>query len=229
MFVFNSLVAFLALAASVSAHSPAGSIHRRHHRIRDISRRTCNPGAAMSASSSAQSASPTANNDEVKTPSSVYHASSTHSSAAAVQTSNVLSFDTLAALAPVANVLESWSTAPPAPKPLPLSDSTFRVHNDLAALPHPYVPAPDGQLSIKATYPRGSWNFQNFPQGGFSFYGPGPADVDLTTAKEVTLGYSVFFEEGFEFNIGGKLPGLCASNCHISRDCQMLTQIRRRW
>jgi hypothetical protein len=33
----------------------------------------------------------------------------------------------------------------------------------------------------------------------------------LTTAKEATLGYSVLFQDGFEFNLGGKLPGLCTS------------------
>ena len=64
---------------------------------------------------------------------------------------------------------------------------------------------------MKATYPEGSYNFQHEPLGGISFYASGPASVDLTTAKEVTLGYSVFFESGFDFNIGGKLPGLCES------------------
>lgn len=223
MFVFKSLVAFLALAASVSAHSSAEMIHRRHHRIRDVSRRTCHPPS--SSSSAAHSALPTANNDEAKTSSSVpqassssvhqassssvHQASSTHSSAAAAQTPGSISIHTdLAALAPVSNVLQSWSTAPDAPSPLPLSDETFRIHNLLTELPHPYVPAPDGQLSMKATYPQGSWNFQQEPLGGLSFYASGPTDVDLTTAKEVTFGYSVYFEDGFDFNIGGKLPGV---------------------
>lgn len=79
----------------------------------------------------------------------------------------------------------------------------------MTALPHPYVNAPDGVLSMKATYPEGSWNFDNRPLGGLSLYAYGPDNIDLTTAKEVTFGYSVYFEEGFEFNIGGKLPGIC--------------------
>lgn len=36
--------------------------------------------------------------------------------------------------------------------------------------------------------------------------------MDLTLAKEATFGYSVMSEEGWEWNPGGKLPGLCASS-----------------
>ncbi|KAG7447391.1 uncharacterized protein BT62DRAFT_980379 [Guyanagaster necrorhizus] len=50
------------------------------------------------------------------------------------------------------------------------------------------------------------------PQGGFSFYAPGPDSLDLTTAKEATFEYYVFFEEGFEFNKDGKLLGLYRGN-----------------
>ncbi|GJE88084.1 hypothetical protein PsYK624_041670 [Phanerochaete sordida] len=209
MFVYKSLVALLALAASISAHPSAESIHRRHHRIRDLSRRTCHPRAATSATSASSAAPHTSSTEDATSTSSVHQASSTHSSAAAVQTSNALSIHTnLAALAPIANILESWSTAPEAPAALPLEDSTFRPHNAISALQHPYVPAPDGPISMKATYPQGSWNFENRPLGGFSFYGPGPNDVDLTTAKEVTFGYTIYYEDGFEFNLGGKLPGI---------------------
>lgn len=83
----------------------------------------------------------------------------------------------------------------------------------MTELAHPYVSAPDGQLSMQATYPKGSWNFEQEPLGGLSFYAYGPNEVDLTTAKEVTFGYSVYFEDGFDFNIGGKLPGVC-KYCH---------------
>jgi len=61
---------------------------------------------------------------------------------------------------------------------------------------------------MRAHYPKGSYTFGNDPQGGFSFYAPGPDDVDLTTAKEATFGYSVYFPKGFAFQKGGKLPGL---------------------
>lgn len=59
-----------------------------------------------------------------------------------------------------------------------------------------------------AIFPKGCHS-QSQTKGGFSFYAPGPQSVDLTTAKEVTFGYSVMFEHGFQFNKGGKLPGLC--------------------
>jgi hypothetical protein len=36
--------------------------------------------------------------------------------------------------------------------------------------------------------------------------------VDMTLAKEVTFGYSVMFEDGWESNPGGKFHGLCASS-----------------
>jgi hypothetical protein len=42
-----------------------------------------------------------------------------------------------------------------------------------------------------------------------SFFTSGPPNVDLTTAKEATVAYSVYFEPGFAFNHGGKMPGFC--------------------
>ncbi|KAJ7054073.1 polysaccharide lyase family 14 protein [Mycena amicta] len=73
---------------------------------------------------------------------------------------------------------------------------------------HTYMSAPDGKEAMRAIYPEGSWTYNHSPQGGISFYAPGPNSLDMTTAKELTFGYSVFFEHGFEFNKGGKLPGL---------------------
>ncbi|KAF9239161.1 polysaccharide lyase family 14 protein [Melanogaster broomeanus] len=101
-----------------------------------------------------------------------------------------------------------WSTAPEAPNALPLSDSTLNPFNSVEELSHNYVPAPDGKFSMQAYYPQGSYSLSIEPKGGFSFYSPGPANVDLTTAKEVTLGYSIYFEADFGWQKGGKLPGL---------------------
>jgi hypothetical protein len=84
----------------------------------------------------------------------------------------------------------------------------------MASLPHNYVTAPDGKKSLQAHYPAGSYTLEHHPIGGLSFYAPGPNNVDLTTAKEATFGYSVYFQEGFEFNLGGKLPGFCTSIIH---------------
>ncbi|KDQ59738.1 polysaccharide lyase family 14 protein [Jaapia argillacea MUCL 33604] len=105
----------------------------------------------------------------------------------------------------------SWTTTAGAPGALPLADSTFRPTHVLSGLSHSYVSAPDGRHSMQAHFPAGSWTFHD-PLGGISFYAAGPADVDLTTAKEATLSYSVFFENGFDFNMGGKLPGIYGGN-----------------
>lgn len=108
-----------------------------------------------------------------------------------------------------------WTTIEGAPGSVPLNDDTLNPRNVSSGVTHPFVTGPEGKSAMEATYPQGSYNFQHSPRGGFSFYAPGPSRVDWTTAREVTLGYSVFFEEGFEFNKGGKLPGLCTSSYQI--------------
>jgi hypothetical protein len=112
-------------------------------------------------------------------------------------------------LFPGASPLQYWTTSTSVSGALPLDDNTFRPTKEITALKHPYVNAPDGELSMQAFFPAGSYNFQNSPQGGFSFYAPGPSSVDLTTAKEVTFGYTAYFPAGFDFVKGGKVPGLC--------------------
>ena len=132
--------------------------------------------------------------------------------ASARPASNLTTRATLSSpLFPVSPQLSYWttSTSISGASPLPLADSTFRPHNQITALAHPYVDAPDGELSMQAFFPAGSYNFQNSPQGGFSFYAPGPASVDLTTAKEATFGFTTYFPSGFDFVKGGKIPGLC--------------------
>ncbi|KAL0945406.1 hypothetical protein HGRIS_000898 [Hohenbuehelia grisea] len=93
----------------------------------------------------------------------------------------------------------SWTTSSEVEDALPLSDSTLRLVNGHGSLW--YTTAPDGKEGIQVRYPRRS-------RQGIHIYARGPSWVDLTTAKEVTFGYSIFFEEGFEWNKGGKLPGL---------------------
>jgi hypothetical protein len=109
---------------------------------------------------------------------------------------------------------QGWTTVEGAEGGVPLSDATFNPTKLLSGLPHSYVNAPDGKKAMKAHYPKGSYTFGHSPEGGLSFYSPGPSSVDLTTAKEVTLGYSVMFDKNFQFTKGGKLPGLCEfSSC----------------
>ena len=102
-----------------------------------------------------------------------------------------------------------WTTTNGVSGALPLSDATLKPQKLLSALPHKYIPAPDGKLAMQAHYPQGSYTFGHGVEGGISFYSAGPGNVDLTTAKEATLGYSVMFDKDFEFQKGGKLPGLC--------------------
>lgn len=131
-------------------------------------------------------------------------------------------------LFPVSPQLKYWttSTSVSGATVSPLSDATFRPHNQISALKHSYVNAPDSELSMQAFFPAGSCNFQNSPQGGFSFYAPGPASVDLTTAKEVTFGFTAYFPSGFDFVKGGKIPGLCKYPCDMPPDL-VLTYVRQ--
>ncbi|KAG9099257.1 hypothetical protein FRC06_005454 [Ceratobasidium sp. 370] len=66
--------------------------------------------------------------------------------------------------------------------------------------------APDGKQSIEVLFGKGSYGLLAAVPGGISFYAYGPSD--LTKAHELTFGYSVYFEEGFDWVHGGKLPGL---------------------
>ena len=59
--------------------------------------------------------------------------------------------------------------------------------------------------SMQIFYPSGSINPGNSPQGGTEFYAH---PLDLRAANNVTLEYSVYFPEDFDFVKGGKLPGL---------------------
>lgn len=58
-----------------------------------------------------------------------------------------------------------------------------------------------------ADYPAGTVGLS--PGHTFSFYTEGSHNsVMVEGAKEVMFSYSVFFQEGFQFNKGGKMPGL---------------------
>ena len=116
------------------------------------------------------------------------------------------------AIFPLGRDLQSWTTLQSASDALPISDTTFRPTKGNKALTHDTVtsPEPNSRPAMLAIFPKGCHSHSQ-TKGGFSFYAPGPQSVDLTTAKEVTFGYSVMFEHGFQFNKGGKLPGLCGS------------------
>jgi hypothetical protein len=67
--------------------------------------------------------------------------------------------------------------------------------------------APDGSTALVGDFPAGTVKLASGQ--GFSFYSSGDKNgVDVTSAKEVVFSYSAFFEDGFEFAKGGKMPGL---------------------
>lgn len=116
---------------------------------------------------------------------------------------------TLEELFPIPGALSKWTTLAGAPGALKLNDTTFRP-NHASGQPYQYVTF-QGKTALKAHYPKGSYkpSATDAPKGGISFYAPGPASVDLSTAKEATFGYSIMFPKGFAFVKGGKLPGIC--------------------
>ncbi|SCZ97717.1 BZ3500_MvSof-1268-A1-R1_Chr4-3g07402 [Microbotryum saponariae] len=63
----------------------------------------------------------------------------------------------------------------------------------------------DSSSALQVAYPKGSRNPSKYPIGGVGLYSE---KLDLSQASNVSFSYSVFFEKGFEFNKGGKLPGL---------------------
>ncbi|GAA6013117.1 hypothetical protein JCM11491_005186 [Sporobolomyces phaffii] len=83
----------------------------------------------------------------------------------------------------------------------------------------------DKLSALQVAYPKGSRNPGNSPQGGVGFY---TSKIDVSAATNVSLSYSIFFPDGFNFVKGGKLPGLyggakacsggaAAENCFSTR------------
>lgn len=119
---------------------------------------------------------------------------------------------------------------------VPLNDKSLGVHKVFNQTTHNVVKPPhpiesnlhdagglrrgslDDLLAWEAFYPKGSINPRNehAPPGGFGFYSTGPkAFVEelkaITPLQEVLFSYQVMFEEGWEWEFGGKLPGICTS------------------
>ncbi|EJD46217.1 hypothetical protein AURDEDRAFT_28096, partial [Auricularia subglabra TFB-10046 SS5] len=104
------------------------------------------------------------------------------------------------------NRASSWSTASGAPNHISLSDKAIGATN-VMKLSHPIETAPDGKEAMEVSFKKGAYDYQG-PKGGFSLVAYGPDAVDLTTAREATFAYRIYFQEGFQWNKGGKLPGL---------------------
>jgi len=90
-----------------------------------------------------------------------------------------------------------------------LSDSALNVIKVTSGLTHNVVQQ-DGKTAWQAVYPQGSWNPSNAPKGGFGLYVNGTDDFKAAVAagaNQVIFGYSIMFQDGFEWNMGGKIPG----------------------
>jgi len=99
-------------------------------------------------------------------------------------------------------------------KDLTLTNDTFIAKKEAHTSSRPVVEW-QGKTAIRAFMAKGSLDPGDDPAGGFSFYTPGPSNgdgqtplVDLTQGKELLFSYSVMFEDDFDFNLGGKLPGM---------------------
>ncbi|KAI0081409.1 hypothetical protein K474DRAFT_1703850 [Panus rudis PR-1116 ss-1] len=229
MFVLKTFVTVLALGFTTVSAVPHGIRARCKHTGKHTSLAAiASPSAAAVSVSTSVAAEPTdsavassvvSSDASVSTSASVsvstsapaasHSASSSvapsHSSSASAPAQTFAS-SALRALFPVSQE-KSWSTSSSVQGARPLSDATLRPTKVMSVLSHNYVDHA-GKKAMQAHYPAGSFNLKNEPHGGVSFYALGPSDIDFTTAKEVTLGYSVFFEDGFEWVKGGKLPGL---------------------
>lgn len=96
-----------------------------------------------------------------------------------------------------------------------LSDNALNVIKVQSGMSHNVV-TQSGKTAWEANYPEGSWNPSNTPLGGFGFYLGGTDEFSSAVsngAKEVMFAYSIMFEDGFDFNKGGKLPGACKCFC----------------
>ncbi|KAH8110372.1 hypothetical protein DFH11DRAFT_1514426 [Phellopilus nigrolimitatus] len=113
----------------------------------------------------------------------------------------------------------AWTTSAQVDLPsvthVELADKALDVHRVDSRTPsHDIVLAPnvhsaESQKAWQAFFPNGSINPGSEITGGFGFYMCGPKDFKdaLHDAKEVLFGYSVLFEEQWEWVKGGKLPG----------------------
>ncbi|TDL21294.1 hypothetical protein BD410DRAFT_724617 [Rickenella mellea] len=90
-----------------------------------------------------------------------------------------------------------------------LSDAALNVTKITSGITHNIV-SQKGKTAWEAIYPEGSYNPSALPRGGFGFYLGGSEDFQSAIqagASHVIFSYSIMFQDGFQWNKGGKLPG----------------------
>lgn len=100
-----------------------------------------------------------------------------------------------------------------------LSDKELGVHKVASRFSHAVVPPPVADAAHthawEAVFVQGSIapGNKDLPPGGFGFYMRGPKafheQLATTGGQEVVMSYEVLFEDGWEWQKGGKLPGIC--------------------
>jgi hypothetical protein len=96
----------------------------------------------------------------------------------------------------------------------------------LSISPSPFDDYNDGQKVLRVEYYEGSLtpsrSNTDLPPGGNVFYAVPLNKTFWEQSNGIEFCYDVFFENGFNFNLGGKLPGLyggAASSCKTAPDC----------
>lgn len=126
---------------------------------------------------------------------------------------------------------------------VPLQDSALGVHKVTSNTTHKVVTPPPPSVSDtsnpteawEAFYHAGSINPGNkeAPRGGFGFYLRGPQQFSerlrLEMPENVIMSYAVMFEEGWMWQKGGKLPGMCTSLLLCGFLCLRAQNVYRRW
>lgn len=81
---------------------------------------------------------------------------------------------------------------------------------------------------LQLYYPTNSINPESSPQGGADFYA---TPLDLSSASNVTMEYSVYFPVDFQWALGGKLPGLYGGHmtCSGGDDAKSCFSTRMMW
>lgn len=93
-----------------------------------------------------------------------------------------------------------------------LDDSRLGVHHVSLGTTHKRFQLADGTRVWEAFYVNGSYTPSGPIRGGFGLYLGGPKGKwkqFVDQHAQITMSYAVYFEEGFDFVKGGKLPGLC--------------------
>lgn len=101
-----------------------------------------------------------------------------------------------------------------------LSDSSLSVIKVSKGFTHKVVKQ-SGKTAWEAMYPKGSYSPNATPKGGFGFYvgGSNKFKDALKGGKDIMVGYSVMFQKGWQWRLGGKLPGVCESTIIVCPLC----------